>query len=53
MLPPDFLALARWMIVGGEQAPGHREMNPDWVRRLRDQCAEAGVPFFVKQMIRG
>lgn len=23
-------------------------MHPDWVRALRDQCKEAGVPFFFK-----
>jgi protein gp37 len=25
-------------------------MHPDWARALRDQCAEAGVAFFMKQM---
>ena len=25
-------------------------MDPDWARALRDQCAEAGVPFFMLQM---
>ena len=24
-------------------------MNPAWVRSLRDQCVEAGVPFLFKQ----
>lgn len=24
-------------------------MHPDWVRDLRDRCADAGVPFFFKQ----
>jgi len=24
-------------------------MHPDWARSLRDQCADAGVPFFFKQ----
>jgi protein gp37 len=24
-------------------------MHPDWARSLRDQCAEADVPFFFKQ----
>jgi hypothetical protein len=24
-------------------------MHPEWARSLRDQCAEAGVPFFFKQ----
>jgi protein gp37 len=37
-----------WVIVGGETGPGARPMHPDWVRSLRDQCSEAGVPFFFK-----
>ena len=24
-------------------------MHPDWARSIRDQCEEAGVPFFFKQ----
>lgn len=38
-----------WVIVGGESGPGARPMHPDWVRSLRDQCAEAGVAFHFKQ----
>ncbi len=38
-----------WVIVGGETGPGARPMHPDWVRNVRDQCIEAGVPFFFKQ----
>jgi len=38
-----------WVIVGGESGPGHRPMDPEWVRGLRDQCAMGGVPFFLKQ----
>jgi protein gp37 len=37
-----------WVICGGETGPGARPMHPDWVRSLRDQCREAGVPFFFK-----
>lgn len=37
------------VIAGGESGKGARPMHPDWVRSLRDQCAEAGVPFFFKQ----
>lgn len=37
------------MIVGGESGPGARPMHPDWARSIRDQCREAGVPFFFKQ----
>ena len=39
-----------WVIVGGESGKGARPMHPDWARALRDQCASAGVPFFMKQM---
>lgn len=43
------LAGIHWVIVGGESGPGHRSMDPAWVRELRDQCVAAGVPFFFKQ----
>ena len=39
-----------WVICGGESGPNARPMHPDWARGLRDQCQEAGVPFFMKQM---
>ena len=38
-----------WVIAGGESGHGARPMHPDWVRDLRDQCLEAGVPFHFKQ----
>ena len=38
-----------WIIVGGESGPGARPMHPAWARSLRDQCANAGVPFHFKQ----
>jgi protein gp37 len=52
VLPPDFLRLARWVICGGEQAPGNRYMDPDWARGLRDAAKAAGRPFYFKQMTR-
>jgi protein gp37 len=39
----------QWVIVGGESGQGARQMQVDWVISLRDQCREAGVPFFFKQ----
>ena len=39
-----------WIVVGGESGAGARPMHPAWARSIRDQCAEAGVPFFMKQM---
>lgn len=38
-----------WVIVGGESGAGARPMDGAWVRSIRDQCAEQGVPFFFKQ----
>ena len=38
-----------WIIVGGESGPNARPTHPDWVRSIRDQCAAAGVAFFLKQ----
>lgn len=38
-----------WVIVGGESGRHARPMHPSWARSLRDQCADAGVPFFFKQ----
>lgn len=38
-----------WVIVGGESGPNARPMHPGWVRSLRNQCQEAGVPFLFKQ----
>ena len=38
-----------WVIVGGESGPGHRPMNPEWAREIRDQCLAQNVSFFFKQ----
>jgi len=38
-----------WVICGGETGQNARPMNPEWARSVRDQCKEAGVPFFFKQ----
>lgn len=38
-----------WVIVGGESGPRARAMHPQWVRDLRDQCTDNGVPFLFKQ----
>ena len=38
-----------WVIVGGESGPRARPMDEQWVRDVRDQCTDAGVPFFFKQ----
>jgi protein gp37 len=38
-----------WVIVGGESGVRARPIDPQWVRQIRQQCEEAGVPFFFKQ----
>lgn len=51
-LPTAFCQLptgSNWVIAGGESGHKARPMHPDWVRSLRDQCANANVPFFFKQ----
>lgn len=45
----SIVGLLDWVIVGGESGPDARPMHPNWARSLRDQCREAGVPFFFKQ----
>jgi protein gp37 len=56
-LPDDFLTLGprTWVIVAGEQGPHARcrDMNPNWACAIHDQCATAGIPFFMKQMAKG
>jgi protein gp37 len=47
-LPPVHPGLD-WVIVGGESGPGARPMHPEWARKLRGDCVEAGVPFHFKQ----
>lgn len=39
-----------WVIAGGESGPGCRPMDMDWAQLLKDQCAAAGVAFFMKQL---
>lgn len=38
-----------WVIVGGESGNRARPMERQWVRDIRDQCVNSGIPFFFKQ----
>lgn len=38
-----------WVIAGGESGRKARPTSPGWIRLLRDQCVQAGVPFHFKQ----
>lgn len=42
--------LVDWVIIGGESGPGARPMGLDWAGRIVQNCADAGVPVFVKQL---
>lgn len=48
-LPDLDLTGIKWVIVGGESGPRARPLKPEWVLEIRDQCANARVPFFFKQ----
>jgi protein gp37 len=41
-----------WVISGGESQQGGeaRRYDMNWARDLKDQCEQAGVPFFLKQL---
>lgn len=38
-----------WVIVGGESGPRARPIEASWVRNVRTECQNHGVPFFFKQ----
>jgi protein gp37 len=44
------LSAIHWVVVGGESGPRHRPFDVAWARSVRDQCQEAGIPFFMKQL---
>jgi len=38
-----------WVVTGGESGAHARQIDQDWVRSLRDQCARDGIAFHHKQ----
>lgn len=46
----DGLRRVDWVIVGGESGPERRPFQKVWAEEIRDQCKEAGVAFYMKQM---
>lgn len=38
-----------WVIAGSESGDDARPAEEDWYRDIRDQCAEANVPYLLKQ----
>ena len=45
-----YLERINWCIIGCESGPKRRECKIEWIESLVDQCREAGVPCFVKQV---
>jgi protein gp37 len=43
------LAGIDWLIAGGESGARNRRVDIDWLRELRDLCADHDVAFFFKQ----
>lgn len=39
-----------WVIVGGESGANAKPTSPAWIRDIVEQCADANVPCFVKQL---
>jgi len=39
-----------WVVLGTESGPGRRPANLEWMKNIVQQCKEAGVPIFVKQI---
>jgi len=48
-IPQEQLKQLDWVVVGGESGKGARPMHPDWVRKVCNDCQEAGTPFYFKQ----
>ncbi len=49
-LPDLNLEGIHWVIAGGESGIKHRPVNLNDLRQVRDLCAAANVPFFLKQI---
>jgi len=50
MIPNLPLKNIDWAIVGGESGRYARLMELEWARSIRNQCENAGVAFFLKQL---
>lgn len=42
--------LPDWVIIGGESGHGSRPCNVEWIQSIVQQCKDAGVACFVKQL---
>lgn len=48
--PPMYTTKLDWVICGCESGSNRRDMIVPWADLLQEQCANAGVPFYMKQM---
>lgn len=46
----EWLSRLDWVIQGGQSGKGAPAFDLVWARALRDACANAGVPYFLKQL---
>ncbi len=46
---PDRMPNIDWIIAGGESGGHARPTHPDWVRSIRDYCADHAIAFYFKQ----
>ena len=46
---PHWVSGIDWVVQGGESGPKARSFDLAWARSVRDQCKDAGVPWFFKQ----
>lgn len=44
------LSSFRWVVVGAESGPNRRQCKLEWVESIVEQCRNANVPVFVKQL---
>lgn len=47
---PSCTSPIHWVIVGGESQAHCRPMEIDWAWTIMQQCFNAGIPFFMKQL---
>jgi protein gp37 len=48
--PMPLVSQVDWVIQGGESGSGSRPFDLRWAREMRDACADAGTPYFLKQL---
>ena len=44
----SIMSSVSWVVVGGENGPNARPMQPEWARQIRDQCQALRIPFYFK-----